>query len=93
MKRKGSITSYSAEELKAMRARGEGGSDWSKVDSITEEELERMIAEDGDEAHLPDTWPEGIEVGLRRPKMHMNLASMPTSSTGSSGMAEATRPA
>jgi uncharacterized protein (DUF4415 family) len=73
MKRKGSITSYSAEELKAVRARGEGRSDWTKVDSVTDEELERLIAEDADEAPLPDTWPEGIEVGLPRPKMHMNL--------------------
>ena len=73
MKRKGSITSYSDEELKAMRERGEGRSDWSKVDSVTDEELERLIAEDSDEAPLPDTWPEGVEVGMPRPKAHMNL--------------------
>jgi uncharacterized protein (DUF4415 family) len=56
-----------------MRARGEGRSDWSKVDSITDEELERRIAEDADDGALPENWPEGVEVGLPRPKTHMNL--------------------
>jgi uncharacterized protein (DUF4415 family) len=56
-----------------MRVRGEGRSDWAKVDSISEAELERLIAEDADEAPLPETWPEGVEVGLPRPKAHMNL--------------------
>lgn len=73
MKRKGTTANYSAEELKAMRVRGEGRSDWAKVDSISEAELERLIAEDADEAPLPETWPEGVEVGLPRPKAHMNL--------------------
>lgn len=73
MKRKGTILSYSVEELKAMRERGEGQSDWAKADSITDEDLERLIAEDGDEAPLPAAWPEGVEIGLPQPKAHMNL--------------------
>lgn len=47
-----------------MRARREGRSDWSKVDAISDEELERLIAGDADEAPLPETWPEGVKAGL-----------------------------
>lgn len=56
-----------------MRVRGDGRSDWSRVDAITDAELKRRIAEDAEEAPLPDDWPEGVEVGLPRPKTHLNL--------------------
>lgn len=64
MKNERDIRTYSTDELKVMRARREGRSDWSKVDAISDEELNRLIAEDGDEAPLPETWPEGVKAGL-----------------------------
>jgi uncharacterized protein (DUF4415 family) len=39
---------YTAAELDAMIARGEDKTDWARVDAMTEEELERAIAEDPD---------------------------------------------
>ncbi|HRK96038.1 MAG TPA: BrnA antitoxin family protein [Rhodospirillales bacterium] len=73
MRRRSDIVSYSADELRAMRARGEGRSDWSKVDAIPEKELERLVAEEGEEGELVEGWAETIEIGMPRPKIHMNL--------------------
>lgn len=42
------IVRYTASELQALRAAA-GPHDWTRFDSITEEELERMVAEDPDE--------------------------------------------
>ncbi len=54
--RKGeSMRSYTAEELEAMRRRGEDRTDWAKVDAMTEADLERAIAEDEDERDLDPT--------------------------------------
>lgn len=52
MKRNGTVVSYSAEELRAMNARGENETDWVRFDAMTEEELEAAIASDPDEAGL-----------------------------------------
>src|SRR5680860_904032 len=43
MQRSGTIVSYTAEELRAMRDRGEDLTDWARVDAMTEEELEASI--------------------------------------------------
>ena len=48
---------YSAEELRAKRARGESKTDWARVDAMTEEELERAIAEEPDDDASID-WSE-----------------------------------
>jgi uncharacterized protein (DUF4415 family) len=39
-----------------MRARGESLTDWARVDAMTEEELERSIADDPDWKDLPEDW-------------------------------------
>jgi len=44
------IVRYTADELRAMRERGEDETDWARVDAMTEEELEAAIASDPDEA-------------------------------------------
>lgn len=72
-KREGSIKRYSADELRTMRARGEGRTDWARVDSIGAGELTSRPAEDADEARLPEDWPDGVEIGLPRAKRHLNL--------------------
>ena len=50
MQKSGTIVSYSAEELRAMRERGESQTDWARIDAMTEEELEASIDknEEGD---------------------------------------------
>jgi uncharacterized protein (DUF4415 family) len=73
MQRKGSTVRYSAEELKAMRERGEGRSDWDRVEKMTDEEIERAIAEDPDAGTLPENWPEGVEIGMPRAKERITV--------------------
>jgi uncharacterized protein (DUF4415 family) len=56
MKRDGNIVSYTLEELREMRARGESQTDWARLDAMTEEELEAAIASDPDWADIPPDW-------------------------------------
>jgi uncharacterized protein (DUF4415 family) len=55
------IKRYTVEELQAMRERGETRSDWERVRAMTEEELERAIADDPDSdpplLEPPEGWP------------------------------------
>jgi uncharacterized protein (DUF4415 family) len=73
MKKQGNIVSYSADELAAMRERGEGRCDWAKVDATTDADLDRLIAEDGEEAPLAADWATALVVGLPKRKQHLNL--------------------
>lgn len=50
------IKRYSAEELRAMRARGESRSDWARVRGMTEADLEQSIAKDPDWKDVPANW-------------------------------------
>jgi hypothetical protein len=52
MKRNKNIKTYTTEELKARRARSH--TDFSKVDAMTDQKLEMLIANDKDEAVRPD---------------------------------------
>ena len=56
MRKQGNIVSYSAEELKAMRERGEDRTDWARVDAMTEMQLEMAIASDPAWADIPRDW-------------------------------------
>jgi uncharacterized protein (DUF4415 family) len=71
MQKRGNIVSYTAEELAAMRRRGEGRTDWAKVDATTPEEVERQAAEDGD--IRPEGWEETAIMGLPPRKEAVNL--------------------
>jgi uncharacterized protein (DUF4415 family) len=71
MRKRGNIVSYTAEELAAMRRRGEGRTDWAKVDATTPEEVERQAAEDGDILH--EGWEKTVIVGLPPRKEAVNL--------------------
>ena len=46
------IVEYTADELAAMRARGEGQTDFARLDAMTDEELEASI--DFEEEGVPD---------------------------------------
>jgi uncharacterized protein (DUF4415 family) len=71
--RKGeSMKRYTAEELKAMRRRGEDRTDWAKVDAMTEADLERAIAEDEDERGLEPDWTRA-ELVMPRPRQSVHL--------------------
>jgi uncharacterized protein (DUF4415 family) len=71
MRKRGNIVSYTAEELAAMRRRGEDRTDWAKVDATTPEEVERQAAEDGD--ILPEGWEKTMIMGLPPGKEAVNL--------------------
>jgi hypothetical protein len=61
------MRSYTADDLKAMRGRGEDRTDWAKVDAMTEADLERAIAEDEDERDLEPDWTRAELVIPRLP--------------------------
>ena len=48
MRKGADIRTCTADEIRAMRRRGEDRTDWAKVDALTEADLERAIAEDED---------------------------------------------
>jgi uncharacterized protein (DUF4415 family) len=62
MKKDENIRSYSAAELREMRARGEDRTDLARVRAKTEEELERDIASDPDWKDVPANWYENAEL-------------------------------
>ncbi len=72
MRKDDSTRSYTAEELKAMRRRGEDRTDWAKVDAMTEADLERAIAEDEDERDLEPDWTRA-ELVTPRPRQSVHL--------------------
>ncbi len=43
-----------------MRARGESQTNWEKLDTLTEEELEEAIASDPDDAISPEDWQDAM---------------------------------
>jgi uncharacterized protein (DUF4415 family) len=56
MKKKMRIVRYTAEELDAMRARGEDETDWARVDAKTEAELAADMASDEAWEGVPHDW-------------------------------------
>ena len=76
MRKDESIRSYTAEELKAMRRRGEDRTGWAKVDAMTEADLQRAIAEDEDERDLGPDWTRA-ELVMPRPRQSVHLRLEP----------------
>lgn len=67
------IKRYSADELRAIRARGESRSDWARVDALTEEELEAAIADDPDWKDVPADWYKDAIPVMPGPKKLLSL--------------------
>jgi uncharacterized protein (DUF4415 family) len=67
------IRRYSADELREMVARGEDQTDWARVDSMTEEELERAIADDPDWRDVPRDWYKDAEAVRPTPKVAISI--------------------
>ncbi len=63
------IVRYTADEIDAMRGRGEDQTDWARVDALTEEELEASI--DRDEEGEFD-W-NTVQVGIPVPKQQLTV--------------------
>ena len=60
------IRIYTAEELEAMRRRGETKTDWDRLRTMTEEELEQSIADDPDWRDLVVDWDEATSFAPER---------------------------
>jgi uncharacterized protein (DUF4415 family) len=67
MPKKGTIVSYSHEELERMREQGDTLTDWARVDAMSEEELEAAIASDPDWRDIPKDWVKHARPGLPFP--------------------------
>ena len=72
MKREENIKSYTTTELKAKR--GESRTDLSKVDAITDDALERFVAEDEDERSLHADWTQAkLILPKAKQSVHLRL--------------------
>ncbi len=58
MARKGNIVTYTAEEIAAMRARGESQTDWAVVDAKTDAQIAADTASDPAWDGIPEDWYE-----------------------------------
>jgi uncharacterized protein (DUF4415 family) len=57
------IVRYTAEEIDEMIARGEDKTDWDRVNAMTDEDIERAIADDPDWAEFKDIdWSKAVMV-------------------------------
>lgn len=63
----------SAEQLAAMRDRGESRSDWQAAEAMSRDEIERRAEED--DGGLPEGWESTVEIGVpqRRQPIHIRL--------------------
>jgi len=72
MQKKNDTARFSAEQLKAMRQRGESRTDWARVGAMTEADFEASIAADPDDVHEAPEWSRAI-LGLPPRKEHINI--------------------
>lgn len=73
MAKKEHIAHASAEQIQAMRDRGESRSDWRSAEAMSEEEVERLA--DEEDGPLPEGWESTVEIGVpeRRQAIHIRL--------------------
>jgi uncharacterized protein (DUF4415 family) len=79
MRKKEDISSYTAKELAAMRQRGEGRTDWVRVDSKTEAELAADTAGDPAWEGVPGDWVKWASAAsgaLVRPRENKRQVTM-----------------
>ncbi|RAI55949.1 hypothetical protein DOO78_23675 [Roseicella frigidaeris] len=56
-----------------MAARGESRTNLAQIDALTEEALERAIAEDPDWRDVPRDWHRSAEAAMPRPKVPVSI--------------------
>ena len=72
MKRDKNIKSYTVAELKSKRA--ESRTDLSRLDAITDEALERLVAEDEDERGIQADWTQAkLVLPQAKQSVHLRL--------------------
>ncbi len=73
MRKKEHIVRSSAKEIKLRIAGGESKTDWERVKSMPQTEVERLA--DEEEGPLPEGWEAGVEIGVPEPKeaVHIRL--------------------
>ena len=72
MKKRNDTVRYTGEQLDAMRQHGESLTDWTKVDVMTEAELEASIAADPDDVREAPDWSQAV-LGLPPRKEHIHI--------------------
>jgi uncharacterized protein (DUF4415 family) len=72
MVKKDDTVRYSAEQIAKQRVRSKSKTNWHKVDTMTEAELEASVAGDPDDVHDEPDWTQAI-VGLPPRKEHINI--------------------
>jgi uncharacterized protein (DUF4415 family) len=73
MASEGNIKRYTIEEIQARRANGESLTDWHRVDTMTEAELEAAIASDPDWKDIPADWYKDAVLVTPSPKQLLSL--------------------
>jgi uncharacterized protein (DUF4415 family) len=72
VKKDKNIKSYTAAELKTRR--GSSRTDWGRVDALTDEDLERLVAEDEDERGLQPDWTRAkLVLPQAKQSVHLRL--------------------
>lgn len=66
------IVSYTGKEIEEMIARGESKTDWERVNAMTDEDIERAIADDPD-------WADFRDIDWSKAKMVYPQGTKPTS--------------
>ena len=68
------IKSYTAKDLTQMRKQGDSKTDWARVDTMTEDELETTIASEQDWQDVPREWYADAELVIPSgPKQQVTL--------------------
>jgi uncharacterized protein (DUF4415 family) len=73
MRNGSAIKAYTADQLREMAARGEDRTDLARIDAMSEEELERSIAEDPDWRDVPRDWHRAAEAVMPRAKVPVSI--------------------
>ena len=71
MRKKEHIVRSSAKEIKLRIAGGESKTDWERVKSMPQTEVERLA--DEEEGPLPEGWEAGVEIGVPEPKQAVHI--------------------
>jgi uncharacterized protein (DUF4415 family) len=71
MKKKSDTVRYTAKQIAAKRARGESRTDWSRVDAMSQSEVERLA--DEEDGKLEEGWAHGVVLGLPAPKADIHI--------------------
>ena len=71
MQKRGRIVRASADEIRAMLARGEDQTDWARVKAMSQDEADRLA--DEEDGPLPEGWEKTIVLGIPEPKQGVHI--------------------